>query len=142
MGLLSNLFGGKPQYPALDSEGQAAERLNQIRDCIESLAGEIKDPLEIVPAEAGAFIYIGKPPKRFGMAWVENGEVKKFKTFAEENKLQATQLNKLYEDLRDAYEQHQAEPRYTTEMAGRDLVVIPSNDLSSTLQHIITSASN
>jgi hypothetical protein len=37
----------------------------------EKLAGETKDPLEVVPAEDSVYIFVGKPPKKFGIAWIE-----------------------------------------------------------------------
>ena len=73
MGILGQFFGGKLNYPPLDSSAPAAKQLESVRPPLEKLAAETNDPLEIVPAEDSVYIFVGKPPKKFGIAWMKRG---------------------------------------------------------------------
>lgn len=142
MSFLNELFGSKPHYPPLEPGVPAAEKLNKVRNTIETLASSVKEPMEIVPAGENAYVYIGKPPKHFGMAWVEKGVVKNFKMLAEEKGLTSTELTDLQEKLRVVYERHQSEPRYSTKLAGREIVVIQSPGLEEDVKGIISQATH
>lgn len=138
MSFFNELFQSKPHYPSLEPDAPAAERFNKVRASIETLASSVKEPLEVVPVEESAYIFIGKPPKRFGMAWIEQGEIKNFKILAEEQGLKQTDLNDMQEKLRDAYERHQDEPRYSVNVAGRDIVLIQSPSFEEDVKEIFT----
>jgi hypothetical protein len=138
MSLFSDLFHSKPHYPPLEPGAPVTEKLNKVRSTIETLASTVKDPLEVVPAGEGAYIYIGKPPKHFGMAWVEKGVVKNFKILAEEQGLKPADLTEMQEKLRVAYERHQSEPRYSASIAGRDIVLIQSPGLEEDVKGIFS----
>jgi hypothetical protein len=142
MSFINELFRSKPHYPPLEPDAPAAEKLNRVRTTIETLASSVKDQLEVVPAGEFAFIYIGKPPKDFGMAWVEKGMVKNFKMLAEEKGLNSSDLSNIQEKLRAAYERHQSEPRYSATLAGRDIVVIQSPGLEEDVKGIISQATH
>jgi hypothetical protein len=73
MSLFGNLFSSKPDYPAIDPASTAASRIAEVKAQLGELAGQVKDPLEVVPAEHAAYVFIGKPPKRFGLAWIHDG---------------------------------------------------------------------
>ena len=82
MSILGKFLGGKQNYPLLDSSTPAARQLESVRPPLEKLADETKDPLEVVPAEDSVYIFVGKPPKKFGIAWIEDGEkIVNFKSF-------------------------------------------------------------
>jgi hypothetical protein len=54
---------------------------------LEKLAEKTNDPLEIVPTENSAYIFVGKPPKKFGALWIENGDkIVNFRSLADERK--------------------------------------------------------
>ncbi len=63
MGILGKFFGAKLDYPSLDSSTLAAKQLESVLSPLEKLAEKINDPLEIVPAEDSAYIFVGKPPE-------------------------------------------------------------------------------
>jgi hypothetical protein len=143
MGMFGNLFGGKAtDYPALDPTTPAAAQLDGIRASLETLADKVHQSMEIIPAEQGAFVYIGKPPKNFGIAWVENGEVKNFKTLTEEHGVTQQELTALNNKLRAAYERHSDDPRYTMDVGGRKMVVIPSEGFEEDVKGIISTATH
>ena len=138
MGILGKFFGDKHDYPPLDSSTPAAKQLESVRPPLEKLAEETKDPLEVVPAEDSVYIFIGKPPKKFGIAWIEGGDkIVNFKSLVEEKGLSPTSINQLSDELREAYIAHQDKPRYVTSVSDREIVVIPSTSLLSNLKDVV-----
>jgi len=139
MGLFSKMFGSSPQYPQLGPDTRAAGRLEAIRGNLEELAKDISDPLEVIPADGGAYVFIGKPPKKFGVAWIEGDEVKSFKSMMAEHNVTAQTLNRVSDELRDAYQRHQQTERYQTTIGQRDIVVTPSTSLEQEVRNILSS---
>jgi hypothetical protein len=138
MAILGKLFGGKPDYPPLDSSTPAAKQLESVRSPLEKLADEVKDPLEIVPAEDSVYIFIGKPPKKFGIAWIEDGDkIVNFKSLVDEKGLSPYKLDDLSGKLRKAYIAYQDKPRYVTRISDREVVVIPSTSLLNNLKDVV-----
>jgi len=138
MGILEKFFGGKHDYPSLDSSAPAAKQLEAVRPPLEKLADETKDPLEVVPAEDSVYIFLGKPPKKFGIAWIEDGDrIVNFKSLVDEKGLSPTRLQHLSEELRKVYIAHQDKPRYVTRISDRDVVVIPSTSLLHNLKGVV-----
>jgi hypothetical protein len=91
MGILGKLFSGKQDYPSLDSSDPAAMQLESVRPPLEKLAAETNDPLEVVPAEDSVYVFIGKPPKKFGIAWIEDGDkIVNFKSLVDEKDCRRT----------------------------------------------------
>lgn len=138
MGILGKFFRSKHDYPSLDSSAPAAKQLESVRPPLEKLAVETNDPLEVVPAEDSVYIFIGKPPKKFGIAWIEEGDkIVNFKTLVEEKGLSPTSLDHLSEELRKTYIAHQDKPRYVTKISDREVVVIPSTSLLNNLKGVV-----
>ena len=122
----------------LDSSDPAATHLESVRPPLEKLAAETNDLLEVVPTEDSVYVFIGKPPKKFGIAWIEDGDkIVNFKSLVDEKGLSPDQLQHLSEELRKAYIAHQDKPRYVTEISDREVVVIPSTSLVSNLKGVV-----
>jgi len=138
MGILEKFFGARPDYPQLDASDPAARQIEAMRQPLEKLANEVKDPLEVVPADESVYVLVGKPPKKFGMAWVEDGDkIVNFKSLVDDKGLDPSSLSQLSEELTRAYEAHQDKPRYTTKISNRQVVVIPSSALSDRLKNVV-----
>ncbi|MGB3648159.1 MAG: hypothetical protein WA992_06430, partial [Desulfobulbales bacterium] len=104
----------------------------------EKLVSEIKDPIEVVPGNETAFFFIGKPPKKFGVAWVgKDGKIVNFKSLVEEKGLSIISLEKLSDRLKSVYIQHQEEPRFSTIINEKQVVVTPSETLKSDIKKVI-----
>ena len=140
MGLLDNMFGGKQNYPDLDPNSSVKNQVDEVEAPLEELVSQVNDPLEIVPCGERTYVFIGKPPKRFGVAWIENGEVKNFTLLAKEQGIGAADMQTISDRLREAYEQFQDAERYQTTVAGREVVVTPERDLGHNVQGIIAEA--
>ena len=141
MGILGKFFGGKHDYPSLDSSAPVAKQLESVRPPLEKLVDETKDPLEIVPADDSVYIFVGKPPKKFGIVWIEDGDkIVNFKSLVDEKGLSPTSIEHLSEELRKAYIAHQDKPRYVTKISDREVVVIPSPSLLNNLKSVVRQA--
>ena len=138
MGFFDKMFGGAPKYPELDSASEAAGRLEAIRGNLEELARGVSDPMEVIPSQAGAFVFIGKPPKKFGIAWIVDNQVKSFKTLMEEHGVSATEVAKVSDELREAYLRHHDTEHFQTTIAERDIVVTPSEPLEHEVREILS----
>ena len=141
MGILGKFFGAKHDYPPLDSSTSAAKQLESVLSPLERLAEKTNDPLEIVPAEDSAYIFVGKPPKKFGILWIEEGDkIVNFKSLADQKGLSPNSLLQLSDELKKAYIAHQDEPRYVTQVSDREVVVIPSTSLLNNLEGVVAHA--
>ena len=141
MGLFS-MFGGQKDYPTLGPDNPAAEKLANIEGSLKSFVDEVPDKLEVIPAEDGAYIFIGKPPKKFGIAWIKDGQVSNFKTLAEEQGIQPLVLQGISEELRTAYESNEDAERFQAEVGGKSIVVTPSEKLKNEVATIINKVTN
>ena len=138
MGFMDKLFGSSKEYPPLNKEDPAAQKLDALKQPVEKLISEIKDPLEVVPGEETAFFFIGKPPKKFGVAWVgKDGKIINFKSLVEEKGLSVISLEKLSDRLKQIYIEHQAEPRYSTTINDKQIVVTPSDGLREDIKKVV-----
>ena len=138
MGFMDKLFGSSNEYPPLSKDNPAAQKLDALRQPVEKLVSEIKDPVEVVPGEETAFFFIGKPPKKFGVAWVgKDGKIVNFKSLVEEKGLSIISLEKLRDRLKAVYIEHQEEPRFSTTISDKQVVVTPSEALKSDIRKVI-----
>lgn len=137
MSLFGNLFSSKPDYPAIDPSSTAAMRIAEVEEQLGELAGRTRDPLEIVPAEHAAYVFIGKPPKNFGLAWIHDGEISGLNTLVEEHGLKPKEMQKVVEELRVAYERNADVSRFCATVQDREMVVTPSARLEHEVHDII-----
>jgi len=142
MGMFDKWFGGAKDYPPLPVDNDARAKLNEVQGPLEELAGRVKDSLEVVPAEHEAFVYLGHPPKRFGIAWIHDGKVSALNEIVDENNLSQPEVQKLVGKLGKAYEHAGDAPRYSAEVAGKKVVVIPSRGLGQEVHQILESATH
>jgi hypothetical protein len=140
MGFFNKIFGGRKEFPALDAANPAARRLDEMREPLESLMEDVNEPLEVVPVGPRPFVFMGNPPKRFGLAWVEAGQVKNLQTLVDEKGIAPDRMSRLVEQIRTAYEHSASDPRYQATVAGRQIVVAPSERLEEEVEEIIHSA--
>ena len=140
MGMLDKLFGGKNYYPPLPADNEAKARLDEVKPQLEELAKRVHDHMEVVPGEHEAYVYLGKPPKRFGIAWLHDGKVDGLNELVDEHKLSQSQVLAIIAKLSDAYEHASEAPRYSAEVAGKQVTVIPSSGLGKEVHQIIEGA--
>lgn len=139
MSLFGSLFSSKPEYPVIDPSSTAASKIAEIKTQLGELAGQVKDPLEVIPSEHAAYVFIGKPPKRFGLAWIHDGKISGLKAIVEEHDLKPIEVQKAMDQLRQAYERNSDVNRFSATVQNREVVVTPSAKLESEVHEIIDS---
>ena len=132
-------FSKKLNYPELDSDTPVAGQLHEMEEPLKTLMGQVSDPLEVIPADDHAFVFIGKPPKKFGVAKIEEGAVQSFVAAAKEKGLDQARIQLLNEQLRDAYVHNLDAQRYKTSVAGKEVVVTPCPELDQEVKQILSS---
>jgi len=140
MGMFDKWFGGSNDYPPLPADNEARSRLDEVKPQLEELANRVHDHLEVVPGEHEAYVYLGKPPKRFGIAWLHDGKVDGLNELVDEHKLSQSQVQAIIGKLSVAYEHASEAPRYSAEVAGKQVTVIPSPGLGKEVHQIIEGA--
>jgi hypothetical protein len=111
--------------------------MERFRGDLEGLAKEVSDPLEVIPAEDTAFVFMGKPPLKFGMAWIRDGKINNFKTLSQEKGISEMKLQVMSEKLRSAYEKSDKASRFSSTIADHKIVVTSSDSLEHDLKEII-----
>jgi hypothetical protein len=131
------LFSKKVDYPELGDDSPVAEQINEVEGPLKTLMNQVSDPLEVIPADNQAYVFIGKPPKKFGVAVIEGGAVQSFVAAAKEKGLEPVKIQKLNEQFRDAYIQNQDAQRYKASIAGKEIVVTPCAELAREVTQIM-----
>lgn len=141
MGLFDKLFSSKPQYDPLPGDSEAAMRIGRLQEPLASFAGQTKDRLEVVPAEEEVFIFIGSPPKSFGIVWLDHGgQLNNFKTLTSEKGVSQSRLQKMVQEISQAYQASVGDTRYATDLGGRKVTVTPSSALAAKVSQVIGAA--
>ncbi len=141
MGFLDRMFS-KAQYSELDESSLAANRIDRIREQLETLSKRVHKPLEVIPEEDGAYVFIGKPPKNFGVAWFEDGKLQNLKTLAEEKGVSPQELQSLSERLSSIYQENLDDARYTARIGKKNITVTPSEAFRNQISEVIRQASH
>lgn len=135
--MFDRLFGHKPDYPPLPADSPDRAQLEAVRAPLDDLAHRVSDPLEVVAADNEAFVFLGKPPKRFGVAWLHDDKVVSVNEMVAAGHLSQAEAGKMISQIGDAYEAAGKAPRYVTEFGGRQVVVISSDDLEHRVHDIV-----
>lgn len=141
MGIFDNFFGAQKKYSPLEQTNPLAKYLDNIRAPLEDLANEAKDSLEVVPAGDAAYVFIGKPPNQFGIAWVLDGEVFNLKKLADQKQLSASKITKTSKELSKAYKRCKKAIRYSTKVGNCSCIITSSEKLGEDVDNIIRSVS-
>lgn len=137
MGFLEKLFGKKEELPPLDPSSPAAGRLGKFHGELEAFVSKMNDRLEFVPADEAVYCFIGKPPAMFGMAWFHGGKEHNLKTLAKDKGLSSKKLQNMSLQLGEAYAKYMGEPKFSTTIAGKQVLVHPSDGLRKEVVEII-----
>lgn len=139
MGMFSKLFGGGKEYPPLDSSTPGIERLGKFRSRLEPFVSKVSDNLEVVPADSAAYLFIGKPPGMFGIAWfpADDDREHNFKTLMKDKGLSQRRIQMLSDKLREAYVRSEEAQRYSAMISNRKVLVTLSEALAEDVHRII-----
>jgi hypothetical protein len=142
MGLLDKIFGGqKNEYPPLEMSSPAGRTVEQVKGALEKLTKQINDPMEVVTGSDKTFVFVGKPPRQFGMLWIQGGEIHNFAKHAKEKNISQIQFQSLSEQLREAYQRNQSAERFSAKVADKTITVMTSDSLGTEVNRIVENLS-
>ena len=137
MGILGGLFNKSKEYAPLPGDSYAQSRIGEVRAELITLLSQTKGHLEVVPSEHAAYVFIGKPPKSFGLAWIHDGKISNLAVLAEEKGINPIKRERIDDALREAYSKSEGVERFTLSIDGKDVVVTPSTELERDVHQII-----
>lgn len=137
MGFLEKLFGKKEELPQLDPSSPAASRIGKFHAELEAFVSKMNDRLEFVPADEAVYCFIGKPPAMFGVAWFHGGKEHNLKSLAKDKGLSSKKLQNMSLQLGETYAKYMTEPKFLTTIAGKSVIVHPSDTLRKEVVDII-----
>lgn len=137
MGFLSKILGGEKEHAPLDPGSVAARRIDQQSAALTAFTAKVKDRMELVPASDTVYVFVGKPPGTFGIAWLKDGEEHNLKTVIQQHGLSGPTVQRVSEQLRDVYQAHMQAERFQTTIGGRAVTVTPSEALAADLRKVI-----
>ncbi|MHB8880048.1 MAG: hypothetical protein ACYC69_00905 [Thermodesulfovibrionales bacterium] len=140
MGFLGKLFGAKEEpLPALDPASPAAENIKKFNSQFTALANKVDDRYEVVPSANILYVFLGKPPGMFGIAWFMEGDATEhnLKTLMAKKGLSVRKIDNVMGKLRTAYTEASAEARFSVDIAGKKAIVVPSDAFASKLYNIL-----
>ncbi len=142
MGFFDSIFGGgQKEYPPLDADSAAAKNIKEMPPALEELCQQTSDPIELIPTSETAYLFLGAPPKRFAITWVDkDGTIHNFKSLIEEKGVPQIKLERLIGLVGNAYRESKNEGRFSTTLGGKTIVVTPSELLAGNLKKVIAEA--
>ena len=140
MGVLDTLFRKKHGCPPLDPKSTAAARIAARSALLEPLVRKIHVRLELVPAADTVYVFLDKPPGAFGLAWFENGREVNFTTLKADQGVSQGRIQVLSKKLGAAYKRSAGTARYALAIAGREVLVTPSDALAAAIRQAIDEA--
>lgn len=142
MGIFDRLLGNDGSCPPLDPASAAAASIAARSGEIEPFVAKVPVHVELVPSASAVYAYLGKPPVDFGMAWFENGREVSLASLKEEQGLSQGRIQLLSRKLGAAYKRSAGSARYWTTIAGKRVIVAPSETLAAEIRQAIEEATS
>ena len=140
MGILDTVFRRKLQCPPLDPTSAASAHIAARSALLEPLIRKIHVRLELVPAADTVYVFLDKPPGAFGLAWFENGREVNFTSLKADQGVSQGRIQILSKKIAAAYKKSAGTARYALTIAGREVQVTPSDELSAAIKQAIDEA--
>lgn len=137
MGLFDGLM--KAKYPALP-EDAAAARAIAAKPEFEAFAKSANDKMEVVPGTEALYVYVGNPPKAFGLVWFEDGARLDVRSLLGDGSLAPEPAAALTRRIREIYESYGEAARFEHRVGGHRLTVTPSDEMYRELREAVETA--
>ena len=129
MNMLNTLLPGVRNLPQLDPLSSAGKCVAELKNALHALAMKTDETLEVVPADHEAYVFIGDPGKRFDLAWIHDDQVSSLGDLLDEHGFTDAEVGELVDMIRESYQHHAGDDRYSVEVNDRTFTVTPSNAL-------------
>lgn len=141
MGFFSSIFGGKKDYPQLDAGSNAAQQMKGLQQQLKTICEQTADPIEVIPTSGTIYIFLGSPPKRFAISWIEkDGSIHSFKSLIEEKGVPQIKIERLIGNVANAYRQSKDATRFSYTIDSRAITVTQADSLADNLKQVIDEA--
>ncbi|MBF0290045.1 MAG: hypothetical protein HQM14_19685 [SAR324 cluster bacterium] len=141
MFFLESLFRNKKGYPPLDFNSTAIQQLDKFQEPLGKICLQTSDPVELVPTDETCYIFLGNPPRRFAMTWIDkDNSIHKFKSLAKDKGVSQAKFERLAETIGEAYRQSKGEARFSLDFDNKTITVTVSQSLADHLKQVINEA--
>ena len=142
MGFFDKFKGKDQTYPSLDQSSAAYQRVQKHRAMIEPFFQRVNEKFEMIPTDDAVYVFVGKPPSAFGVAWFRDGKEHNLKSFMQEHGLSPQKVQILSDKLRDVYVNFQSADRFSISLAGKTITVTPVDAFGQAVAKVIQEASS
>ena len=138
MGFLNKLRGKADDLPVLDPDIPEHGIMEGFRKHVKVLLENVEDSIEVLPYNDKAYVFIGKPPKKFGFMWIDDKYINNLKGVVKEKGLSTADLGRISEDIRNVYlNNSDMIKKYSWNVDNAQVVAISSDSLGKGLQTIV-----
>lgn len=140
MGFFDKLTGKNHTYPVLDQSSAAYQRIQKHRAKIEPFFQRVNEKFEMIPMDDAVYVFVGKPPSAFGLAWFSGGKEHNLKSFMQDHGLSPQKVQILSDKLRDIYVGFQSAERFSITLGGKTITVTPVDGFGQAVAKVIEEA--
>lgn len=138
MGLLGDMFG--PKHPALDPSSDAAKRIADHGQALETFASSANDRMEAIPGDGPVYVFVGKPPKAFGLVWFDDAGRHDVRSMMERMAMTREAASQLVQELPAIYTRYADVERFSHKIGSKNVIVTPSQAFHAELHEAVTRA--
>ena len=140
MGMFDSFFG--PKHPPLPEDDPAAKRIVDSGDAFVTFVASAHDTIEVLPGEGPLYVFVGKPPKAFGIVWFEAGKQFDVRSLTAAGVLASGAGPRLANELGVIYTRHTGHERFAFKVGGHAVTVTPASDFYAEVDQAINRASS
>lgn len=138
MGLFDGMFG--PKHPDLDPQSSAASQITDQGQVFEAFVSSANDRMEAIPGDGCLYVFVGKPPKAFGLVWFDGDGRHDVRSMMEHRAMTRDAASLLVQELPAMYSRYDEEARFAHKVGGKSIIVTPSAAFHAELQQAVTRA--
>lgn len=128
-----------PAYPEIDNSVPEYNTVQSYKKHLKKFVETVTSDMEVLPFDDKLFVFIGNPPRNFGLAWIKNTYVYNLKGVVKEKGLSPSKFQKISDDLRDAYERHMGSlNKYSLPLPNTQVVISSSRALGEEISPIVS----
>lgn len=125
MGLFDGMFGSK--HPPLPEADPAIAKIAAQNPGFESFVASANDRIEVLAGDGPLYVFVGKPPKAFGIVWFIDGERHDVRSEMESKAMTRDSAAGLVQQLGGVYSNHGGDGRFSHKVGNHAVTVTPSS---------------
>jgi len=139
MGILGKFFGKETAYPEIDNSVPEYSIVQSYKKHLEKFVETVTSDMEVLPFDDKLFVFIGNPPRNFGLAWIKDTYIYNLKGIVKEKGISPSEFQKISDDLRDTYERRMGSlNKYSLPLPNAQVVINSSSELGEEISRIVS----